>query len=179
MPSPTCRAMATSSFFDFHGRTALITGGAGGIGAAVARRLLAGGARVATLDLVAPADDAVVGLTGDATRSADVDEAVTRVEAELGPVDIAVCAAGIRRWSRSWRRRSAASRPGPCSTCPGGGRRTDRRKPPPCAGRDRRHSVVAEAKAGPTSAPRRTRSSAGTTAGDQRQLREVALGSLL
>jgi 3-oxoacyl-[acyl-carrier protein] reductase len=87
--------MATSSFFDFNGRTALITGGAGGIGAAVARRLLAGGARVATLDLVAPADDAVVGLTGDATRSADVDEAMTRVEAELGPLDIAVCAAGI------------------------------------------------------------------------------------
>jgi 2-dehydro-3-deoxy-L-rhamnonate dehydrogenase (NAD+) len=87
--------MATSSSFDFNGRTALITGGAGGIGAAVARRLLTGGARVATLDLMTPADEEVVGLTGDATQSPDVDEAVIRVEAELGPLDIVVCAAGI------------------------------------------------------------------------------------
>ncbi|MGO9820785.1 MAG: hypothetical protein ACLPTJ_09075 [Solirubrobacteraceae bacterium] len=36
--------------YDFSGRTALVTGGAGGIGIAVARVLLAGGALVATLD---------------------------------------------------------------------------------------------------------------------------------
>jgi 3-oxoacyl-[acyl-carrier protein] reductase len=37
--------------YDFTGRTALITGGAGDIGAAVARRIFAAGGRVATLDL--------------------------------------------------------------------------------------------------------------------------------
>jgi 2-dehydro-3-deoxy-L-rhamnonate dehydrogenase (NAD+) len=85
--------VATS--YDFEGRTALITGGAGDIGAAVARRLLSGGARVATLDLRAAELDGVLGLTGDVSRSADVEAAVAKVESELGPLDIAVCAAGV------------------------------------------------------------------------------------
>jgi 3-oxoacyl-[acyl-carrier protein] reductase len=81
--------------YDFEGRTALITGGAGDIGAAVAHRLRLGGARVATLD-VRPAElDGVLALTGDVSRSDDVDAAIRRVEAELGPLDIAVCAAGV------------------------------------------------------------------------------------
>jgi 2-dehydro-3-deoxy-L-rhamnonate dehydrogenase (NAD+) len=81
--------------YDFSGRTALITGGAGDIGAATARRLMAAGARVATLDLRAAELDGVLALTGDVSRSADVDAAVGRVESELGPLDIAVCAAGV------------------------------------------------------------------------------------
>jgi 3-oxoacyl-[acyl-carrier protein] reductase len=80
---------------DFSGRTALITGGAGDIGAAVARRLQAGGARVATLD-VRPAElDGVLAITGDVTRSGEVDGAVATVTTELGPLDILVCAAGV------------------------------------------------------------------------------------
>ena len=85
--------MATS--YDFEGRTALITGGAGDIGAAVARRLMSGGARVATLDLRAAERDGVLALTGDVSRSSEVDAAVATVESELGPLDIAVCAAGV------------------------------------------------------------------------------------
>jgi 2-dehydro-3-deoxy-L-rhamnonate dehydrogenase (NAD+) len=85
--------VATS--YDFEGRTALITGGAGDIGAAVARRLMSGGARVATLDLRAAELDGVLALTGDVSRSSEVDAAVARVESELGPLDIAVCAAGV------------------------------------------------------------------------------------
>jgi 3-oxoacyl-[acyl-carrier protein] reductase len=81
--------------YDFTGRTALITGGAGDIGAAVALRLKASGARVATLDLRATQLDGVLGLTGDISRSEDVDAAVNRTEAELGPLGIAVCAAGV------------------------------------------------------------------------------------
>ncbi len=81
--------------YDFEGRTALITGGAGDIGAAVARRLLAGGARVATLDLRAAELQGVLALTGDVSRSSDVDAAFARVESELGAPDIAVCAAGV------------------------------------------------------------------------------------
>ncbi|MBV8432477.1 MAG: SDR family oxidoreductase, partial [Solirubrobacterales bacterium] len=85
--------MAASS--DFAGRTALVTGGAGDIGAAAARRFLAGGARVATLDLRPAELEGVLALTGDVSSSADVDAAVQRVESELGPLDIAVCAAGV------------------------------------------------------------------------------------
>jgi 2-dehydro-3-deoxy-L-rhamnonate dehydrogenase (NAD+) len=81
--------------YDFEGRTALITGGAGDIGAAVARALQSGGARVATLDLRPAELDGVLPLTGDVSRSGDVDGAISTIEAELGPLDIAVCAAGV------------------------------------------------------------------------------------
>src|SRR5947209_1208323 len=81
--------------YDFRGRTALVTGGAGGIGAAVARTLQAGGALVATLDSRAADLDGVLAIDGDVRRSQDVDAAVARVGAELGPLDIAVCAAGV------------------------------------------------------------------------------------
>jgi 3-oxoacyl-[acyl-carrier protein] reductase len=81
--------------YDFTGRTALITGGAGDIGAAVARRILIAGGRVATLDLRPAELDGVLAITGDVSRSEEVELAVQRVEAELGPLDIAVCAAGV------------------------------------------------------------------------------------
>jgi 3-oxoacyl-[acyl-carrier protein] reductase len=81
--------------YDFEGRTALITGGAGDIGAAVARRIKAGGGRVATLDLRPPELEGVLAIPGDVSRSEDVERALERVEAELGPLDIAVCAAGV------------------------------------------------------------------------------------
>ena len=80
---------------EFEGRTALVTGGAGDIGAAAARRLQAAGARVATLDLRAAELDGVLGLTGDVSRSEEIDDAVRRVESDLGPLDILVCAAGV------------------------------------------------------------------------------------
>ena len=80
---------------EFEGRTALITGGAGDIGAAVARRLRGDGARVATFDLRAAELDGVLALTGDVSDPDDVEAAVQRVESELGGLDIAVCAAGV------------------------------------------------------------------------------------
>ena len=79
----------------FFGRVALVTGAASGIGAAVAARLLAEGAKVATLDLAAPDLDGVLALTGDVSASADVDAAVAQVTAELGPIDVLVCSAGV------------------------------------------------------------------------------------
>ncbi len=81
--------------FDFSGRVALVTGGASGVGEAVARRLALAGARVATLDLAAASQPGVLALAGDVTRSADVDAAVRRVEEELGGLDVLVCSAGI------------------------------------------------------------------------------------
>lgn len=79
----------------FTGRVALVTGAASGIGEAVARRLLAEGARVASLDLDARCPEGVLALTGDVSRSADVERAVERAEVELGPLDVLVCSAGI------------------------------------------------------------------------------------
>jgi 3-oxoacyl-[acyl-carrier protein] reductase len=81
--------------FDFNSTTALITGGAGDIGAAAARRLMEGGARVATLDLRAAALDGVLAIEGDVSSSEQVTAAVARVEQELGPLTVAVCAAGV------------------------------------------------------------------------------------
>jgi 2-dehydro-3-deoxy-L-rhamnonate dehydrogenase (NAD+) len=81
--------------YDFEGRTALITGGAGDIGAAVARLILGGGGRVATFD-VRPAElDGVLAITGDVARSEELERAVAIVEADLGPLAVAVCAAGV------------------------------------------------------------------------------------
>jgi 2-dehydro-3-deoxy-L-rhamnonate dehydrogenase (NAD+) len=78
----------------FSGRVALVTGGASGIGAAVVERLLREGAAVASLDLADAAGD-VLSLRADVSSSAAVDDAVTEVEGQLGPVDVLVCSAGI------------------------------------------------------------------------------------
>jgi 2-dehydro-3-deoxy-L-rhamnonate dehydrogenase (NAD+) len=79
----------------FSGRVALVTGGSSGIGAAAARRLLDEGARVASFDLAADAPDGVLALAGDVARSSDVDAAVAQTHAQLGPIDVLVCSAGV------------------------------------------------------------------------------------
>jgi NAD(P)-dependent dehydrogenase (short-subunit alcohol dehydrogenase family) len=67
-------------------RTALVTGGASGLGAASAERLRADGLRVVTLDL-APTADLQVDITDEAALGAAV--------AEVGPIDVLVNSAGI------------------------------------------------------------------------------------
>lgn len=76
------------------GRTALVTGGATGIGAAIVRRLASNGASVAVLDLQQDAGEALATELGSAVRSlrcdvtdvAAVRTAVAAVESALGPV---------------------------------------------------------------------------------------------
>ena len=85
-----------ANIYDFANRVALVTGGASGIGAACVERLLAGGARVAVLDLEPKSlADGVLGIAGDVTRSPEVDGAVAVVEREFDRLDILVCCAGV------------------------------------------------------------------------------------
>ena len=88
---------------DFEGRTAVITGGAAGIGQAVARRLVDSGARVALWDRDPQALEAAKAALGPATVTlaldvADagaVDRAAREAAAALGAIDVLVCSAGI------------------------------------------------------------------------------------
>lgn len=73
----------------------MVTGAASGIGEAVARRLIAEGAAVASLDLELAELDGVLAVSGDVSDSRQVDAAFAQVEQELGPIDVLVCSAGI------------------------------------------------------------------------------------
>jgi 2-hydroxycyclohexanecarboxyl-CoA dehydrogenase len=74
------------------GRAALVTGGAGGIGRAIAGRLAAEGCRVGVFDL-APNPE-LPSYPVDVTDRAAVAEALARFEAEAGPCDVLVNGAG-------------------------------------------------------------------------------------
>ncbi|MFG2588644.1 SDR family NAD(P)-dependent oxidoreductase [Streptomyces sp. NPDC048438] len=81
---------------DFDGLSALVTGGASGIGAAVATLLLARGARVAVLDLDPKgAPEGALALEADVTDDDAVRDAVDRAAAELGGLHTLVSNAGI------------------------------------------------------------------------------------
>jgi 2-hydroxycyclohexanecarboxyl-CoA dehydrogenase len=81
----------------FEGKTALVTGGSGGIGAATCRRLAAEGARVVVTDVSRDAADGVAGEIDGLALELDVrsEESVTAAFEEAGPVDVLVNNAGI------------------------------------------------------------------------------------
>ena len=81
---------------ELDGLVALVTGGASGIGAAIAARLQADGARVAVLDLNADAaPEGQLGVVCDVSDDASVQAAVARVAEELGGLDLVINNAGI------------------------------------------------------------------------------------
>ncbi len=86
---------------DLNGRHILVTGGASGIGAAIAETLLAAGARVAISDIDAAAGEAMAARTGmafvlfDVTDDAGWEGAIPQVVAALGGLDGLVNNAGI------------------------------------------------------------------------------------
>ncbi len=73
-------------------KTALVTGGGSGIGAAVADRLRTDGYNVATIDL--NPSDTEYSYIADVTDRDQVDAALTEIRGALGPVTILVNAAG-------------------------------------------------------------------------------------
>ena len=91
--------------FDLTGKTALITGATGGIGASIATALHGAGATIAISGTRAAVLEELKSVMGDRVHmvpcnlsdAADVEKLVPAVEAAMGPVDILVNNAGITR----------------------------------------------------------------------------------
>jgi NAD(P)-dependent dehydrogenase (short-subunit alcohol dehydrogenase family) len=78
---------------DLKGRTALVTGGSSGIGAAVADLFTELGAKVCTADIKIGDSDS--SLYGDVSSTADVSRMTAEALARLGSIDILVNSAGV------------------------------------------------------------------------------------
>lgn len=98
-----------AGFFQLDGQVALVTGAGRGIGAGIARRLRAAGARIAVFDrdpalarsVAAELDG--IDLVGDVRAEDQVAAAVAAAEDRLGPLSIVVNNAGITgRTDQSW-----------------------------------------------------------------------------
>ena len=109
-------------FEDLAGRTAVVTGGARGLGLSAARALAGHGVRVGLLDVVSEVVDsaaalsaetgaATLGVRADVVSAQDVAAAFAQVAGGLGSPSLLVNAAGITVWedsidapAESWRR---------------------------------------------------------------------------
>ena len=94
----------SARLFDLSGRRALITGSSQGIGLSLARGLAAAGASVVLngrsqdkLDAAVATIEGASGYAFDIAEQAEVRDAVDRIEAEQGPIDVLVNNAGIQR----------------------------------------------------------------------------------
>jgi NAD(P)-dependent dehydrogenase (short-subunit alcohol dehydrogenase family) len=90
--------------YDYSGQVAVITGGANGIGAAVAERMARSGARVAIWDMETSSPDSKISTIAEASRilvqvdvsdAGSVEAALAQTEQAFGKVDVLVNSAGI------------------------------------------------------------------------------------
>ncbi len=88
---------------DINGKVAVVTGGSGAIGQAIARALLRASARVLLLDVAPPKNSALSWIECDVRDDSSVAHAVSEVASKHGGVDIAVHAAGISRDAVVWK----------------------------------------------------------------------------
>src|SRR5215469_2194810 len=85
------------------GKVAVITGGSGAIGQAIARTLQMAGATVFSLDVVPSPDPKLRWCNCNVREDTSVANAVRKIAAEHGSIDIAVHAAGVSRDSVIWK----------------------------------------------------------------------------
>lgn len=119
---------------EFRQRHILITGAAGGIGAALAQRLLGEGARVSALDTDVVGLSSLCDSTGhvqqlltrvvDVSDAQSVNAAVAAAEDTLGPIDHLACVAGVLQMGKvvelddtQWTRTLAINAGGVFNTC--------------------------------------------------------------
>jgi 3-oxoacyl-[acyl-carrier protein] reductase len=101
--APGQQDLRTMNQLDFKGRVAIVTGGAMGIGLAVAQRLVASGGRVSLWDRDADALEKAKSVLGsetdvrvvDVANSDLVDATAREAASTLGRIDALVCSAGI------------------------------------------------------------------------------------
>jgi NAD(P)-dependent dehydrogenase (short-subunit alcohol dehydrogenase family) len=97
--------MLPEQLFDLRGQVAVITGGSGVLGSALAHGLARAGMRVAILgrrveasqrvaEAISAAGGEAIAVAADVEDRALLDAAASQVAARLGPVDLLVCAAG-------------------------------------------------------------------------------------
>lgn len=103
--------------------SAIVTGAASGLGAAIATRLRDERLAVASFDLN-ETPDVELAITLDVTDAEAVESAVERTERELGPVEYLVTSAGYYEWRRigettpeEWRRMLAVHLDGTANAC--------------------------------------------------------------
>lgn len=86
---------SSGSSGEFAGLVAVVTGGASGIGLAIADELASRGATVAALDLRPSTDGPHLGVQCDVADTASVNAAIATVVEKLGRIDIVVNNAGV------------------------------------------------------------------------------------
>lgn len=85
------------------GKVAVVTGGAGGIGRAIATQLRAAGARVMSLDLTGFEGDAAESILCDVRDDQSVAAAFAETRERAGGLDLLVYAAGVARDAVVWK----------------------------------------------------------------------------
>jgi NAD(P)-dependent dehydrogenase (short-subunit alcohol dehydrogenase family) len=102
--------VATSKLFDLSGKVALVTGGARGIGQAIALRLADAGAGIIVCDIleeraqdtarhIVSAAGRAQAIVADLSKQDDIDRLVKESVAALGGIDILVNNAALRGWA--------------------------------------------------------------------------------